>query len=439
MTFQRSFQGQEGSGKGVKIAQNIIREGPQTPHTKPREPKKEKAPGEGNTTKQWERSKDCSRKDWHWDVENVRDGLKQVTQEKSPYPQELIWRGDRRKGGGTVAQEGGGGMETSFGKTGKDIKKESGVESSQKEKGGETCRVGLGSSQFNGKSWWVDGAVERGGDLQRKNDHIAGGEWLGKQTVGFLGRNPQEKVHQEIKKSVVKEKRLKAPVPEERGVKVFAGGLDVGGWHGGMDKSLRNFGKGGKGNIGREGVKNSWRGRQTSDESDVRKEKTRRGWKREIPKERLGRGRVNTGLRYQETSRCDEEVDNSEQSGIGQLTQERRPAEDFEATFGRIVKLGEIIARSSSDRVKLERKANYLVKVLEDLQMEAEEEENCVRMTPRTANFGSTDIRLKKKNMHVQVQAAPESFGCSTARNRSETDLSSTNPETKSGRSSSSG
>ena len=31
----------------------------------------------------------------------------------------------------------------------------------------------------------------------------------------------------------------------------------------------------------------------------------------------------------------------------------------------------------------------------------AKEEENCVRMTSRTANFGSTDIRFKKKNMEA--------------------------------------
>ena len=69
-----------------------------------------------------------------------------------------------------------------------------------------------------------------------------------------------------------------------------------------------------------------------------------------------------------------------------------------EAIFRKLEKLEEITARSSSERVKLEGKVNYLAKVVEDLHMEAEDGENCVRMTPRTANFGSTDVRLKKKS-----------------------------------------
>ena len=69
-----------------------------------------------------------------------------------------------------------------------------------------------------------------------------------------------------------------------------------------------------------------------------------------------------------------------------------------EAIFRKLEKLEEITARSSSERVKLEGKVNYLAKVVEDLHMEAEDGENCVRMTPRTANFGSTDVRFKKKS-----------------------------------------
>ena len=91
----------------------------------------------------------------------------------------------------------------------------------------------------------------------------------------------------------------------------------------------------------------------------------------------------------------------------GELFDEQRKKEeedggvDFEAIFARIAKLEEMSARNSTDRMKLEKRTNYLGKVVEDLHMEAKEEENCVRMTSRTANFGSTDIRFKKKNMEA--------------------------------------
>ena len=84
----------------------------------------------------------------------------------------------------------------------------------------------------------------------------------------------------------------------------------------------------------------------------------------------------------------------------GELFDEQRKKEeedggvDFEAIFARIAKLEEMSARNSTDRMKLEKRTNYLGKVVEDLHMEAKEEENCVRMTSRTANFGSTDIRV---------------------------------------------
>ena len=71
----------------------------------------------------------------------------------------------------------------------------------------------------------------------------------------------------------------------------------------------------------------------------------------------------------------------------------------------RIDKLEEIRARNFSETVKLQERVNYLRKVLEDLLMEAEEEENCDGMTSRKANFGSTDIRFRKKNMEP---AAPK-------------------------------
>ena len=98
----------------------------------------------------------------------------------------------------------------------------------------------------------------------------------------------------------------------------------------------------------------------------------------------------------------------------GELFDEQRKKEeedggvDFEAIFARIAKLEEMSARNSTDRMKLEKRTNYLGKVVEDLHMEAKEEENCVRMTSRTANFGSTDIRFKKKN----ISTCSPSIGC---------------------------
>ena len=73
--------------------------------------------------------------------------------------------------------------------------------------------------------------------------------------------------------------------------------------------------------------------------------------------------------------------------------------------WARIDKLEENRARNFSETVKLQERVNYLRKVLEDLLMEAEEEENCDGMTSRKANFGSTDIRFRKKNMEP---AAPK-------------------------------
>jgi len=82
--------------------------------------------------------------------------------------------------------------------------------------------------------------------------------------------------------------------------------------------------------------------------------------------------------------------------------------EDLEVTFGRLVKLEELIARSTSNRVKLEKTTNYL-----DLQLEAEEEENSVQPSPGKANYGSTDVRLKKKMVldEVNLGSTPVSRG----------------------------
>ena len=83
----------------------------------------------------------------------------------------------------------------------------------------------------------------------------------------------------------------------------------------------------------------------------------------------------------------------------GELFDEQRKKEeedggvDFEAIFARIAKLEEMSARNSTDRMKLEKRTNYLGKVVEDLHMEAKEEENCVRMTAREGGSEIIEVR----------------------------------------------
>merc|ERR1711902_350859 len=86
-----------------------------------------------------------------------------------------------------------------------------------------------------------------------------------------------------------------------------------------------------------------------------------------------------------------------EDSGNGDVGQ--KMGIDPELTFARIVKLEELIARGSNDRIKLEKTTNYLAKVVEDLQLEAEEEWNCAQLTKSEATFGSTDVRLKRRKL----------------------------------------
>ena len=78
---------------------------------------------------------------------------------------------------------------------------------------------------------------------------------------------------------------------------------------------------------------------------------------------------------------------------------------DSELFFSRIVKLEELLARGSNDRVKLEKTINYLAKVVEDLQLEAEEEKK-ISVQPREqgeVNFGSTDVRLKRRKQQSKA------------------------------------
>jgi len=89
---------------------------------------------------------------------------------------------------------------------------------------------------------------------------------------------------------------------------------------------------------------------------------------------------------------------------------------EMEVIFSRLVKVEEIMVRSGRERVELERKTNYLNQVLVDLQLEAEEEENCTQVEVGEANFGSTDVRLKKKKLQDSVLSTPVSRSNSSAR-----------------------
>ena len=82
---------------------------------------------------------------------------------------------------------------------------------------------------------------------------------------------------------------------------------------------------------------------------------------------------------------------------------------DMEVIFSRLVKVEEIMVRSGRERVELERKTNYLNQVLVDLQLEAEEDKNCTQVDVAEANFGSTDIRLKKKKLQDPFLSTPVS------------------------------
>merc|ERR1719167_1010088 len=82
---------------------------------------------------------------------------------------------------------------------------------------------------------------------------------------------------------------------------------------------------------------------------------------------------------------------------------------EMEVIFSRLVKVEEIMVRSGKERVELERKTNYLNQVLVDLQLEAEEEENCTQVDVAEANFGSTDVRLKKKKLEDSGLSTPVS------------------------------
>jgi len=89
---------------------------------------------------------------------------------------------------------------------------------------------------------------------------------------------------------------------------------------------------------------------------------------------------------------------------------------EMEVIFSRLVKVEEIMVRSGRERVELERKTNYLNQVLVDLQLEAEEDKICTQVDVAEANFGSTDVRLKKKKLQDSVLSTPVSRSNSSAR-----------------------
>ena len=155
---------------------------------------------------------------------------------------------------------------------------------------------------------------------------------------------------------------------------------------------------------------NFWKERRTTDARTMRKEKAILDETKVVVKEvgekarGKGVGEKLDGFGYSERGGCDKV------SGNEDFRQKQEI--DPELTFSRIVKLEELITRGSNDRVKLEKTTNYLIKVVEDLQLEAEEEKNFVQPTPGETNFGSTDVRLKKRKL--QNEANLGSTGGST-------------------------
>ena len=63
----------------------------------------------------------------------------------------------------------------------------------------------------------------------------------------------------------------------------------------------------------------------------------------------------------------------------------------------------QLLLQSGKEQSELERKTNYLNQILVDLQLEAEEEQNCTQVEVVAANFRSTDVRLKKKKLQDSV------------------------------------
>ena len=186
-------------------------------------------------------------------------------------------------------------------------------------------------------------------------------------------------------------------------VELFPRRLDVGSWDGwrGKEKegSWRNF-NGLGGNSGIVGGRMNFRKeRRTIDARKTRKEKAildkTKAAGKEVGENTKGKGEKSDG--FGNSKRGGRE----KVSGNGDLKQKEEI--DPELTFGRIVKLEELLARGADDRVKLEKRTNYLIKVVEDLQLEAEEERNFVQPTPGEANFGSTDVRLKKRKLQCEV------------------------------------
>jgi len=97
-------------------------------------------------------------------------------------------------------------------------------------------------------------------------------------------------------------------------------------------------------------------------------------------------------------------------------SEEDNTVTEIEVIFSRLVKVEEIMVRSGRERVELEKKTNYLNQVLVDLQLEAEEDEICTQVDVAEANFGSTDVRLKKKKLLDSGLSTPLSRSNSSAR-----------------------
>jgi len=168
----------------------------------------------------------------------------------------------------------------------------------------------------------------------------------------------------------------------------------VGSWDGWRDR-----GRGGSWS-NCDGFGGKWKETRNIDMSEIRKENRDR--KMVVTKEIRQKMKVRGEQldRHCKNSSCGKDSGYEDFGQMGETCLDEGSAlEDLEVTFGRLVKLEELLARGSKNRVKLEKTTNYLTKVVEDLQLEAEEEENSVQPTLGKANFGSTDVRLKKKRV----------------------------------------
>ena len=127
------------------------------------------------------------------------------------------------------------------------------------------------------------------------------------------------------------------------------------------------------------GQRNFWKDRRNFDAGEKRAEKAILERTEDVGKKTKGKGEKSGSFDQIKRSGCIKKV---EDSGNGQ-----KVGIDPELTFARIVKLEELIARGSNDRIKLEKTTNYLAKVLEDLTPDIVGHHNDVCSVPTVTSY----------------------------------------------------